>query len=304
MIVLLVDVGNTRIKLGWTRLGTAQREAQALALPHGDLSELSAWLRALPCKPSIALGVNVASPKTAQGLEYALQANGPLPVRWMASEAYAAGVRNDYDPPGQLGADRWLSMIGLAQSAFRVGDGIAPDRPAMLASFGTATTIDTLGPEWRTERNAASSPEGQRPNENTLVATSSTYRVFHGGLIFPGPALMRSSLSAGTANLPDADGITAPYPTYTHQAIMTGIAAAQAGAMLRQWREGLERFGASPRVYSTGGGWPIIEDEAQRLLARAQQDQGLPLEPIKCLPAPVLDGLCRMAHDMKKTTAA
>jgi type III pantothenate kinase len=174
-----------------------------------------------------------------------------------------AGVRNAYDKPDQLGADRWASMVGLAPYA-RSG-------PVMLASFGTATTVDTLGPD------------------------GDDHLMFHGGLIFPGPALMRSSLVAGTANLPAADGPTAAYPTHTHQAITSGIAAAQAGAVLRQWREGFERFGQAPRVFSSGGGWPVVEAETQRLLYRAQGDLGLPKEEIRWLATPVLDGLARVA---------
>src|SRR5690606_37340632 len=134
----------------------------------------------------------------------------------------------------------------------------------MLASFGTATTIDTLRPV-----NNAAAPDVRF--------------TFEGGLIFPGPALMRSSLATGTARLPQADGPIAAYPTHTHQAISSGIAAAQAGALLRQWREGLERYGCAPTVFSTGGGWSIVEQEAQRTLARAQADLGLPQHAIRWL---------------------
>ena len=56
--------------------------------------------------------------------------------------------------------------------------------PFLLASFGTATTIDTVGPD----------------------------NVFAGGLILPGPAMMRNALAHGTANLPVADGASSPIP--------------------------------------------------------------------------------------------
>src|SRR5690606_32162273 len=127
------------------------------------------------------------------------------------------GVTNAYCVPEQLGADRWVSMIGMAA---RTNTSTSAS-PVMLASFGTASTIDTLAP----------------------VGNGASERNFDGGLIFPGPALMGSSLAAGTANLPEADGMVTAYPTDTHQAISSGIAAAQAGALLRQWREGLARYG-------------------------------------------------------------
>src|SRR5690606_9486627 len=117
--------------------------------------------------------------------------------------------------------------------------------------FGTATTVDTLAPE---------QSEG----------AGLTSVAFHGGLIFPGPDLMRSSLANGTARLPIASGPAVAFPTHTHQAISSGIAAAQAGAVLRQWREGLQRYGTAPRVYAAGGGWPIVEEEVRKSLARAQ----------------------------------
>src|SRR3546814_19763240 len=93
----------------------------------------------------------------------------------------------------------------------------------------------------------------------TTLFRSQGNLVFYGGLILPGPALMRSALATGTANLPEANAPFAAYPTHTHQAISSGIAAAQAGALLRQWREGIERFGQAPQVYSTGGAWLMVE---------------------------------------------
>jgi type III pantothenate kinase len=165
-------------------------------------------------------------------------------------------------------------MVGLAQRASQAQLNAAADvsTPFMLASFGTATTIDTLGP---------ATPAGDRD--------------FEGGLILPGPQLMRTSLSAGTANLPFASGAAADYPVHTHQAIVTGIAAAQAGAVVRQWRTGVERYGRPPRVFSSGGGWDLVKDETQRILAVSQRDLGLPSQPIEFLSAPVLDGLACLA---------
>src|SRR3546814_8457691 len=101
----------------------------------------------------------------------------------------------------------------------------------------------------------------ERPSGSTNGSQGNL--VFYGGLILPGPALMRSALATGTANLPEANAPSAAYPTHTHPAISSGIAAAQAGALLRQWREGIERFGQAPQVYSTGGAWPMVEQEVQ-----------------------------------------
>ena len=266
-MIILIDVGNTRVKFGWLDPATGKREAQTLALRHADIAAmLPSWLAQLAAPATAAIGVNVAGTAAAQNLDAIFQRHHGIEIQWVTSQAQAAGIRNAYEVAAQLGADRWVSMIGLAQHT---------ECAAMLATFGTATTIDTLSP--------------------LPANTTDTARLFHGGLIFPGPALMRSSLAAGTANLPEANGTATPFPTHTHQAIVSGIAAAQAGALLRQWREGLEKFGRAPLVFSAGGGWGLVEDEAQRLLARAQADMNLPQQSITWLAAPVLDGLARLA---------
>lgn len=270
-MIVLIDAGNTRLKLGWIDPGTGRRESHPLAISHHDLHRLAGWLDQLSPEPRAALGVNVAGKALADALDELLRLRCGRPVSWISGQAQAAGVRNAYDVPGQLGADRWVSMIGLARHA--------QDGPLLLASFGTATTLDTLGPELA----------------KPVVGEAAGRLVFHGGLILPGPALMRSALAAGTANLPEADAAIAAYPTHTQQAISSGIAAAQAGAVLRQWREGLERFGQAPRVYSTGGAWPLVEEEVQRGLARAQGDLGLSRQTVQWLQSPALDGLARLA---------
>ncbi|RTZ45651.1 type III pantothenate kinase [Candidimonas sp. SYP-B2681] len=266
-MMLLIDAGNTRIKLGWLDPISGRRETDVFIMAHNDLSQLPTWLDQLCHVPIAAIGVNVAGTTVAQRINDFFKSHYAFEIRWIVSQGEAAGIRNGYDAPSQLGADRWLSMIGLAQHT---------NDAAILASFGTATTIDTLG------------PKAAIPGEPGI-------RQFYGGLIFPGPELMRASLAAGTANLPKADGTTAAFPTHTHQAISSGIAAAQAGALLRQWREGLSMFGGPPQVFSTGGGWGAVEIEAQRLLNRAQTDLGLPAQAIQCLTTPVLDGLAHLA---------
>ncbi|HUH58676.1 MAG TPA: type III pantothenate kinase [Candidimonas sp.] len=259
---ILIDAGNTRIKIGWVDTDSGRREEQVLALAHNEIGSLPAWLAQLSSRPTAALGVNVASAAIATSLDALFERQLSIRIRWIRSERQAMDVVNAYVDAQQLGADRWVSMVGLASHCHA---------PAVLASFGTATTVDTLGPAHHGLRR------------------------FEGGLIFPGPALMYSSLAAGTANLPHANAAPTDYPIHTHQAIASGIAAAQAGAVVRQWRIGLDHFGAPPAVFGTGGGWHMAEIETQRLLARAQADLGLPATAIQWLATPVLDGLARIA---------
>lgn len=271
-MILLIDAGNTRIKLDWIEPGAEARASRVLAFTPAELDAARDWLAALPGRPSRILGVNVAGETVAAALASLL----PCPVAWLGAGPQALGVRNGYREPAQLGADRWAAMLGLAwHERRRTGPGARAC--ALLAVFGTATTIDTLRP--------VPDPAGAEGGFD-----------FPGGLILPGPAMMLSSLSSGTANLPHARGDTALYPAHTHQAIVTGVAAAQAGAVLRQWLAGLEQGGGPPEIYVSGGGWPTVREETLRLLARARAGLGLPDQPVRWLDAPVLDGLACLAR--------
>lgn len=275
-MIVLIDAGNTRIKLDWMEAGAARRASRVLAFTGGEQDVARRWLAELPAPPTRALGVNVAG-AAAQAV---LQSLLGCPIEWVAPGAGALDVRNGYREPAQLGADRWAAMLGLAwHERVRQGAESPAKACALLAIFGTATTVDTLRP-------AARHASGGR---DTAVFD------FPGGLIFPGPEMMLSSLSAGTANLPHARGDTALYPAHTHQAIATGVAAAQAGAVLRQWLAGLDLCGVPPEVYVSGGGWPSVRQETQRLLDSARSRLGLPTQPARWLDAPVLDGLARLA---------
>ncbi|CAM3368211.1 Type III pantothenate kinase [Bordetella sputigena] len=277
--ILLIDSGNTRLKVAVIAVGaagsagarTASTTAPAMAgdicahaIDTNDVQGFNDWLAALPATPVAALGTNVAGPARAAGIQAALTRVG-CPLRWVIPQARAHGLTSRYAKPEQLGADRWASMLGVM--ARLEGAPSGTPAPFLLASFGTATTIDTV------------SADG----------------VFEGGLILPGPALMRSSLSTGTANLPLVQGDATAYPTDTQQAISSGVAAAQAGAVLRQWLAGIRLYGAPPRIYAAGGGWPEVETETRRLLEEAAASMGGLQTAITVIENPVLYGLARIA---------
>ncbi|MBP6019490.1 MAG: type III pantothenate kinase [Burkholderiaceae bacterium] len=265
--VLLIDVGNTRLKVGWVLPANGQRETSAIALNHTDIERLADWISNQPVQPVAAIGVNVAGDSLPQSLDALLLQHHAINIHWVHSQPVGASVRNDYALPAQLGSDRWMAMVGLT------GQQDDSNTPMMLANFGTATTIDTLvrcsgdGPRWR----------------------------FVGGLILPGAELMRTSLNTGTARLPAAQGDAVAFPDSTQLAISSGIAAAQAGAVLRQWLAVRDKFQTPPRVFSAGGAWATLETEVQSLLATMQIALGLPASPIQWLASPVLDGLAQLA---------
>ena len=270
-LILLVDAGNTRIKFGWLCAHTGKREAETLALGHTELEGLATWLDALPARPFRSIGVSVTSSTVASAIDAALQQQAIPAVEWLRSSSEIAGVRNLYGQPEQLGPDRWISLVGLSPRA---------KGAAVLATFGTATTVDTLGP-------------AQIGNDQTAAAPA---RRFEGGVILPGPELMRRSLADGTAGLPYAEGELAAFPRNTHSAIVSGIAAAQAGAVMRQWRRALDLLGTVPQLYCAGGAWPLVAEEIKHALATCQADCGVEVRPPEWLHAPVLDGLAVIAR--------
>jgi len=262
-MMLLVDIGNSRVKLGWLDRGV--RESEPLAVAHDQWHAIHTWRQGLPHAPVAAIGVNVAGAQLGQQLEDALG----LPMRWLAGGTCAAGVRNAYTTPEQLGADRWLALIGLATHA--VHD---PETPLMLANYGTATTIDTLTPQHQ---------DGTR--------------CFIGGLILPGVNLMRSALAQHTAQLPLAQGAVTAFPIDTDAAIVSGVCAAQAGALVRQWRHVLAHFGRAPAVYVSGGNWHWVADAVQDAMTQIQTDLVLTPDSVRMLRVPVLDGLARVGME-------
>ncbi|UOD50360.1 type III pantothenate kinase [Orrella daihaiensis] len=247
---LLIDIGNTRLKLAThqnntTRFVTAVSIESVEKLRH----ELLAAIKSLDESASVCFAVSTANTEVNQAVQDTV---APVAMTWVTPSAAAAGVANAYPDPTQLGADRWVGMIGLTRHF------ALPHPPILLASFGTATTVDTLSPDNR----------------------------FLGGLILPGVSLMHHALANGTANLPNTVGAITTFPTDTITAITSGIAAAQAGAVLRQMTLAQQTFGQRPVLCVTGGAWPAVADEFNRSPDAARMHH---------LPYVVLDGLAVLA---------
>jgi type III pantothenate kinase len=145
--------------------------------------------------------------------------------------AHEAGVANGYEHPNRLGADRWVALAGARAHVLAAG---AP-RPALVVMVGTAVTVDAMDAEGH----------------------------FLGGLILPGFGLMLKALEMGTAGLRVPTGEVVDFPTNTSDALMSGGAAAMAGAVERQYRKLLAQTGQEPLLLMTGGAAvklaPIVE---------------------------------------------
>jgi type III pantothenate kinase len=201
-MLLLIDAGNTRIK--WALAADDARLGQwsdSGAVTHAELNHLPArWRHAGVTRAIVS---NVAGVKVRDQLQLMIPA---ADVTWFASVPELAGVRNGYRNPSQLGCDRFAAAIGARA--------LEPARALVVATCGTATTIDAL------------TFDGD----------------FIGGMILPGLGLMAASLARNTAQLPlivasvasSASGTgAAGFADNTDDAILSGCLSAQAGAIER-----------------------------------------------------------------------
>ena len=307
-MIVLIDSGNTRLKVAVLRAGRADA---AVALDSADPAALERWLGSLPAPPQRAVGSNVAGLARAKAIEAALRQYRCV-TQWVRPRTQALGLTSRYTDPSQLGPDRWAAMLGVlgrSGTCARPGPETIIDpvgNPVTRAKPGDASATGTGSPTDGGADAAIGAAPGivAKPATGFLLASFGTATtldcvsadgVFEGGAILPGPAMMRAALAAGTAALPLAQGTAVAFPLDTQQAITTGVAAAQAGAVLRQWLAALQRFGAAPRLYVTGGGWPEVEAETRRLLAHAAASMNCAAPQPCLLDHPVLDGLARLA---------
>lgn len=197
MTLLLIDAGNTRVKWAIAAPGAAPGAwTLADAVDHAGLEgAAAAWRQAGVGRAIVS---NVAGAALRARIAQLLPAG--IGVEWFASTQARAGLRNGYRDPGQLGCDRFAAAIGARA--------LAPGRNVIVATCGTATTVDAVTADGR----------------------------FIGGMILPGLALMAGSLARNTAQLPQVRPAAAAPPVFgdnTEDAILSGLLSAQAGAIER-----------------------------------------------------------------------
>lgn len=167
-----------------------------------------------------ALGSNVGG-RDVQRLVYEACARHDLLLSLIDSRREQLGVTNGYRDAAQLGTDRWASLIA-ARHAAAVHQ--------LVVNAGTALTVDALRADG----------------------------FFLGGLIVPGPALMRRSLDGATAQLRLTEGLFDFFPRSTADAITTGAVQAAVGAIDRM-RAAMTAAGLEPeRIVLSGGAAPAL----------------------------------------------
>jgi type III pantothenate kinase len=220
-LVFAIDIGNTRVKWGWW--SPAQGGGQWLrtgACSHAEVVTVFAPAVREDAAARIILCSVADLQLTTQVMAETSRAQRGVPIERFDSRASAGCMRNAYDDPEALGPDRLAAALGARQHV--------PEGAFVLASFGTATTIDTVSPG----------------NE------------FLGGVILPGLAVMATSLASSTAQLPEIearDVIAIDMPANTHQAITEGIMRAQQGAVELTLAHARARFGDVSLLLAGGG---------------------------------------------------
>jgi type III pantothenate kinase len=238
-MVLLVDIGNTRVK--WARLMDGRMGKQHAAPNAGwDAGRYArrvigrGWARG---EGRIVVS-SVAGARINQLLVAAARRAGAPAPEFVTSERSAAGITTEYLDPWRLGVDRFVGAVGAHH--------LASGQPVCVVNVGTAMTID-------------------------LVDGSGRH---HGGAIVPGPALMVDSLLTQTNGIRrratgGPSGITSLFARTTRTAIGQGALYAAAAVIDRAIEEARGKLGSKPLVLLTGGGSgaikPLIRNTAVSL---------------------------------------
>jgi len=215
-MMLLVDIGNSRIKAGQCQRGAINtlkpcewRKAQPA----------DAWSSALQglTKPERIVVSNVAGNAIAMALNAWVMERWDMTPEFVTVRQDFAGVRTRYDRPAQLGIDRWLAAL----AGFHLAQG-----PCCVIDSGTALTVD--------------------------IVTAQGEHI--GGLIAPGLGLMARSLTQGTAQLAlDEVQSVDKFATNTAAAISLGCREAVAGLIARVAERLKKDVEGEPTWYVTGG---------------------------------------------------
>lgn len=249
-MIVLVDVGNTRIK--WAQLardGTLVGHGSAAHRASLD-GALAAFAAALPGGTTRIVAANVAGERVGESLR-ALATRRGVELELIAVSAERLGVRCAYQDPRRLGVDRWVGLL----AAYRRAGGAA-----CVVSAGTAVTFDAVD------------------------ATGKHL----GGLILPGARLFAAALDRHTSNI-GATTAHGAVPRGldllgrdTDTAVAHGAWLALAAAVDRVVAAVARELPAAPVVYLTGGdavtlsGW---------LVTKTQERADLVLEGVALLAA-------------------
>ena len=132
---LLIDAGNSRVKLGWALVSGISRFD---LLDNEKIDSLLPVILGKHIAPSMVWLANSAGEQRAQQIKKIVETLWGVDVQSIGATGKFGDVSNGYYKPEQLGIDRWLGMIAAwdkIHGAF------------CLVDCGTAVTIDLVDGE-------------------------------------------------------------------------------------------------------------------------------------------------------------
>jgi type III pantothenate kinase len=224
--ILVVDIGNSRVK--WARVVDGRLQRQRAALHQGwqakDFAEhVMGHARGL----ERVIVASVAGARLDGRLTAAARRTSGRAPEFITARRRLGGVRTAYSEPWRFGIDRFVAAIGAHN--------LSPHRAVCVIDVGTAVTID-------------------------LVAADGRHL---GGAITPGPRLMIDSLLSNTSGIRRrSEGKSRARTLFardTRAAIELGARFAVAAVIDRAVQEARAVLGRSPLVVLTGGAAPAVE---------------------------------------------
>jgi type III pantothenate kinase len=225
-MILLLDIGNTRIKWSQVLDGTLTPQQSIL---HRDVVAAT-WIKQLfreRFRPARLLVSNVAGTEMLATIHREAERWWQIAPEVATTTATAGGVTNAYSQPSSHGVDRWLTLIAARQMT---------STAACIIDAGTAVTIDALDAQG----------------------------LHLGGVIIPGIRMMMGALVDRTSDLGHKSLVSARSSTIgsrpamfantTAHAIESGALFALAAAADRGVAElARQTHTERPQVYLTGG---------------------------------------------------
>lgn len=214
-MILLVDVGNSRIK--WIVWELGRVVARGDLIHDGvDRTTLGFQMWSQLSPPERLIVANVAGAELADAITAWSERAWSVTPWFATTQAASLGITIAYQVPQRLGVDRWVAMLGART--------ITRDA-CCIVDCGTATTVDALT---ETGRHL-------------------------GGVILPGARLMRESLYRNTRQIPGEPGETTLFGKDTHFGVWGGTTYAVAAAIDHITSEMEQAMQGTVRRILTGG---------------------------------------------------
>jgi type III pantothenate kinase len=228
MSVLLVDIGNTRIK--WARFDGSRLGRQHAAVHLGwSAEDYARRVIGSGGRLERILVASVAGTKVDRKVTLAARQSGAPAPEFVRSQRQAGGLTIGYVDPWRLGVDRFVAAIGAYH--------LARGRAVVVVGVGTAMTLD-------------------------LVDGKGHHR---GGAIIPAPTLMVDTLMNNTDGIRrraqgGSRGGTSLFGRSTRAGVLQGSRYAAAALIDRAVGEARALVGGrAPLVMLTGGGAPSVQ---------------------------------------------